>query len=128
MSSNRVYGSLGLQEIVDLMKKEQYEFWYVSRRARPIRFRLVPAQEDISGYCRFLSLHILGYDELKQEVTVSSHHDNSGNFYDGWAKQGHFFANKNNAVKYMEKRVGTGRKDIVLTARKYVEQHPECLV
>ena len=128
MSSNLVYGSLGLQEIVDLMKEEQYEFWYVSRRARPLRFRLVPCSEDISGFCRFISFNIIGYDELKQEVSVFSHTDNSGKFFDSWYKQGHFFANKNNAVKYMQKRVETKHKTIVKLASDYITRCPECLV
>jgi predicted metallo-beta-lactamase superfamily hydrolase len=128
MNSNTVYGGLGLQEIVDLMKKEQYEFWYVSRRARPLRFRLVPSQNDLHRFCRSLTFHIIGYDELRQEVTVASHYDSAGVFFDSWYKQGHFFANKNNAIKYMNKMVETGRKDIILKAKSYVEKHPECLI
>lgn len=129
MESNRVFGSLSVNAMIQCMQDGQYEFWYVNRRGRLIIFKVTPMySEQVFSQTRSLDLHVTGWDEFKQETTVGPQQEQMGSFYDGWYNQGHFFANKNNAVKYMYKRVLADKKDLIIPAKKYVTKHPECLV
>jgi hypothetical protein len=122
-----VSGSLGLGEIINLMKREQYNIWYADRRARLMQFNVVP-NSDLNKFSRFIEIHVIGWNELQQKTVVPAQYHVAGQWFDRWYKYGHFFGNKNDAVKYMVGRVETGRKDIVTDAKEYIEKHPECVL
>lgn len=128
-SRSLVYGSLYLQEIIDQIQDNKSEIWYVSRRARIIRFNIEIINTSIDDYSRNFFLSVVGFDELKSETTVDCV-EYAGSFYDGWYKYGHFFSNKNEAVKYMYKRILNRKslKETVVQADNYVSMHPECLI
>lgn len=122
-----VYGSIGLDTINKRVKNQDYEFWFVDRIARVLRFQIVDDADENVMFCRHKTYHIIAWDEIREKVLWTQYYK-AGQFFDKMYESGHFFANKNHAIKYMKKRVETGRKDIIHSAKEYIKKYPECLV
>ena len=129
MHPNFVHGSLEIEALYSFINEDRKTFWYVDRRARILQFEIKLKSRKKEKYFRKKILFVTAYDLLKREKRIYNKKQfKLGAFFDQYLRYGHLFASKNHAVKYMHRRVATGREDIVKKAQSYIELHPECMV
>ena len=125
----KVEQSIDLNKIIKLIREnDQLDFWYVDRRARLLKFKIDVIKKQRINFQRLEKLSVDCYHLLKNKELFTNKKQTAGTFFDKYYRKGHFFATKNDAVKYMIKRVHTDRKDVVKSARNFIDEHPEYLI
>lgn len=129
MDARLVKDSLGIDGLISKLRKNNNNIiWYVDRRARILKFEPSLLNKNTSVGTRRSKLKVTVFDIFKEKWLYKNKVYSVGQFYDTYYKYGHFFKNHNAAVRYIHKRVKTGRSDIVKSATKYIENYPECLI
>lgn len=124
----KVEQSIDLGKMTTLIQKQQEDFWYVDRRARILKFKIVILKNHKNNFNRVNKVVVSCYHMLKNKTLFTNEKYTSGTFFDKYQAKGHFFTNPNDAVKYMNTRVQTDRNDIVKSASTFISDHPEYLI
>lgn len=121
---NLVYGSLSLTQVSDLIEENPI-IWYADRWGKLLRMKI--EVDDDQAHC----LHQFFYCKIYQEYETTAYEyigEWATIFFQRYYRYGHFFGNKNNALKYIHKRSQLNIKRFSKKAQEYLDSHPECLI
>ena len=119
-----IYGSLSLPQISDRIV-DNPTIWYADRWGKLLRIEITTDNDDYYClqqvfYCKiYQEYEMIDYEYVSEWASV---------FFQRFYRYGHFFGNKNNALKYIHKRSQLNLKRFSKKAQQYLDSHPECLV
>ncbi len=120
---NPVYHSLSLSDMT-LHLKDNPTVWYANRRGKLLKIDIT-VDHNKHYFEQFYDYIIFDvYDSVPIETSISL----ATLFFKRMYKYGHFFSNKNDAVKYIFKRSQLNIKNVPIKALDYINNHPECLL